>query len=230
MSTIYVRVSLLFLATFLFGLVWSNDHKPIPKQKTVVTSDFERCCKVSTLKPAIHTVSWQQLDKPVKPITVELENALDRSVTTTPADIERNVSPLKADRPHIISVSHLSFPLPQNLSVGTYTVVDQFGKISKLSASHEELQSWGITNPAPSRTAYEITSFEGRWHFIRIEEPASVAADEQRPTQNEVQAAWGMVFDIAGEFLRPTHDPAADTTNSDTQQSVQVTSEPANFN
>lgn len=230
MSTIYVRVSLLFLATFLFGLVWSNDHKPIPKQKTVVTYDFERPCKVQTLEPAIHTVSWQQLDKPVKPITVELENTLDQPVTKTPVDIERNVSPLIADRPDIISVSDLSFPIPRNLSVGNYTVVDQFGKISKLSASHEELESWGITNPHPSRTAYEITSLEGRWHFIRVEEPTSVAVDEQRPTQNEVQAAWGMVFDIAGDFLRPSRDPAADNTNSDTEQSVQVTSEPANLN
>lgn len=229
MSTIYVRVSALVLATFLFGLVWSNDHKPIPKQKTVVAYDFEWPCQVEVLEPAIHAVSWQQIDDSVKRLSPEIQLNLE-IINQTNDTTEDHSSPLVADRPEVIIVQSLTFPVPRNLSTGHFTVVDQFGKVSQINVTQEDLQSWGITTPDRSLMSYELTSKDGRWHFIRTFEHTSVAENREQPSREDVQAAWASVFEFAGEFMLPSAKQSADASVLKREQSVQISSEPAILN
>lgn len=194
MSTISVRITLLMLATSMFAVVWSNDHKPRPVHpRTVVPYDFSTLCP----EEALETVSLEIVHE-LPPTEFVAEAAWFDDVATV--EVESPVlKPLVADKPAVIRVSELEFPLPSDLRTGEYRVIDRFGNIESLCVTTEKLISWGMTAEASDRNAYEVGRGENRWHFIRIEEPVQPA-----PTQKEVAAAWNSVFHFAGRKASPT--------------------------
>jgi len=215
MSTIYVRISLLTVATCLFGLVWSNDHKPIRKQTASVTYDFEWPCEVETLEPVDQTVAWQQVDEVLVPLSAS------REITQVKAESS------KGQGLNLVNVKDLAFPLPKTLTTGSYRVINQRGELYDLDVSQTDLKSWGIQTDQTARNSYEIQDNENRWHFIRIE-PVIVADKLPQPTQQEMQQAWGKVLGFAGKTLSSATSPVKSWLNP--QRELRVSSDAAELN
>jgi hypothetical protein len=218
MSTISVRVTMLILATVMFAAVWSNDHKPEPiKLRTVVSYDFPSVCPEHVIEPVSHEVfqAYPQLETAAdeNSLVVASQTVSQEEFLTVKHGPElmhipfekigaEDFTPLVADKPASIRVSELEYPLPSNLTVGEYRIVDRFGNVETLSVTQSALISWGMMVDNTARNAYEVCAGEDRWHFIRIDEPAT-------PTQAEVAEAWKSVFRLADRKVSPAIEKAS---------------------
>ncbi|MBD3672471.1 MAG: hypothetical protein HUJ26_02995 [Planctomycetaceae bacterium] len=225
MSTIYVRISLLTLATVMFGLVWSHDHQPVPHQKMVVSHNLERLDEVRPENLEVRAISWREVEEINTPETVlpsVVADDIDDASAKPPA-------PLQAEKPVILMLNQLSFPLPQDLSVGEYRVVNEFGDVQELVVESADLEAWGMTGDHSFRTSYEVQSPQGRWHFIRIRKRVPSVVEQSVPTVEEVQATWADVFEMAGRFLRRSPQELIGPLEKE-DRNLQISSEPSEFN
>jgi hypothetical protein len=223
MSTIYVRITLLTLATVMFGMIWSHDHEPVIKQKTVVAYDFDWPCAVKTVDPVIQMVSWQQLDESVLPLSFESEILIDNLVKQSAASVS-------VVAPEFIVVSRLTYPLPHDLAVGDYRVIDQSGNVQSLSVTAENLRDWGLSASNSPQNSYEIHSRDCRWHFIKISEPVAIVSEEDKPSDIEMEAAWGSVLSFAGEAINPAVQQVSKPFQNWLSNDVRLSAKPAQLN
>jgi len=223
MTTIHARITLLTLTTVMFGLVWSHDHKPVVKQKTVVAYDFEWPCAVKVVEPAIQMISWEQIDHEVMPLSVDI-----KSLALSPLDQSLDV--IQEQTPALIKVSLLAHPLPHDIAVGEYRVVDQFGDVQSLSVTAENLRMWGISESNVPQNSYEIQSDNRRWHLIRIEEPEVMIVEDHKPSDLEMEAAWGSVLSFAGGALNPAVQSVTSPLKTWLGEETQLSSGPIELN
>jgi hypothetical protein len=183
----------------MFAAIWSHDHKPQPpKLRTVVAYEFPKTCPVDPIEPVTHAVNYGD---PGREQVSKRDFLVDLVASEIAVD---ELKPLKANKPRVIRVNELSFPLPRNLTAGQYRIIDRFGNIESLSISQDDLVSWGITREHNPRNAYEVCVGEDRWHFIRVEHPVDPA-----PTQAEIAAAWKSVFRFASRKVTSTIEKAS---------------------
>jgi|GEM_PF-1539376 hypothetical protein len=223
MSTIHVRITLLTLATAMFGMIWSHDHKPVVEPKTVVAYDFEWPCAVKTVDPMIQMVSWQQLDEVVLPLSLESEIVIDDLV-------EQSNETVNVIVPEFIEVSRLAYPLPYDLAVGDYRVIDQHGGVQNLSVTVENVSDWGLSASNSSQNSYEIHSHDCRWHFIKISEPVAIVSEEDKPSDIEMEAAWGSVLSFAGEAINPAVQKVSKPFQNWLSEDVRLSAKPSQLN
>lgn len=174
MSSSSARIVTLILVTAVFAEVWSHDHGPEARHATVAN----------------------HLNSPEQSPGIDPVFAGDAASSLFAASVSQRIIPQSFRLPGY------SFPIPGNISAGTYRVIDETGDVSTLVVTAVDLSG---------RTAGAIEDHlvirrgSNRWHFIRIEADSVIQLASDHRTiisRAEVADAWRYVARAAWSRLK----------------------------
>jgi|GEM_PF-6417492 len=199
--TINGHLLLLVLATGVFVRLWNaNSHT----QLSAVAPTTRQTVIASPPELAPVTAATAVVHRPVAV----------SATTTVPA--EENWT-----------AANCPIPLPAGISVGTYRVVDDTGRVARLevaavAAATGESNSRAVPNSPEVRASFNIVSFgTERWYFIRLQSPVALNVREDSderaisdaPNEIELNACpfQNRKFDFTGyETSSQTDESAVD--------------------
>ena len=104
-----------------------------------------------------------------------VRKAASPSVTVQP-NVRANQTAVRPVARHRGERSLLSIPLPQGIAVGTYLIVDGYGRTETRVVSEAEVFPNGQIAGHVAADQYTVRVVRERWHFIRLEESANSLA------------------------------------------------------
>ena len=162
------RVSVLLLVTGLFAGMWSADSsagRTAAERQLARRASSPQTVADQTVTRSAHAVVRRANAVIQGPNTlIQGANAVIQGANTAAPNVTR-----------LTSARLTAIPLPQEITPGTYLVVDQTGNTQRVTVIDEDRGSSAPANDA-SVDQYTVRDGDRRWHFIRVEQPQAPKA------------------------------------------------------
>ena len=169
------RVSVLLLVTGLFAGMWSADSsagRTAAERQLARRASSPQTVADQTVTRSAHAVVRRANAVIQGPNTlIQGANAVIQGANT----VIQGANTAAPNVTRLTSARLTAIPLPQEITPGTYLVVDQTGNTQRVTVIDEDRGSSAPANDA-SVDQYTVRDGDRRWHFIRVEQPQAPKA------------------------------------------------------